>query len=174
MDAIVIQLEAPSDGGEPRCVFVAMEGDGHITAVEDGSESWAALACVGIESCLPSLSVQVSAEECERYLREWGPTSRPWILRQASEICRKLKTSLDAEAANWRFENAGDREFAAAVWLVLREQSHSGALEARDGFVARLGRYLLRIDRRGRMTVEQWRDADGASLRVTELSMEPT
>jgi hypothetical protein len=170
MEAIVIQLEVPSEGSAPRRVFVVREGNGRITAVDDGGEGWAALSRVGIEDCLPSLPIRVSAEECERYLREWGPDSRPWILRQADEICRERKTSLSAETTDWRFEDADDREFAAAVWLVLRERAHSGALEARDGFVARLGRYLLRIDKRGRITVEQWRDANGASLRAIELT----
>jgi hypothetical protein len=172
MSKTVIQLEVPNGRGTKRSAKVLLNDPGSILAVDDTRVE---LHCsdageaIGYGPVIP-----VAPETIGMFRRNWGPTSRQGILREARRICEGKGVPLSTEATDRRFDRASDRELAAALWLVWLDRGKGetvthplgrGAAWRRDAF-------LLYWDEGESVTYDHFSTTEAAEERLAEVSDE--
>jgi hypothetical protein len=191
MSKTVIQLErrngSHADPGELERAYLLIDGNGDVIAFL-GPEVSCAIHAKRCRSTLVengydpdefvvSPIIWVDAETIEMYVRSWGRDSREGILRQAREICEHHGVSLSAEASTERFDKAGDRELAAALWFLWLDRGSTGlslgncAPDA--GFckeeVCQIGAFVFCLDEEGRVTAVEFPSVSEAAAYVSEV-----
>jgi hypothetical protein len=180
-----IQLEK-RDGHEGERAYVLLDDDGSIIAVV-GPEVSCDISANRCNSALTDIGfdeqefvvgpvVPVSEETMQMFLRSWGPDSRLGIIRRARKYCKDQGMVLSTEASTERFDRAGDRELAAALWFLWVEGESTGAsTNALDesGFstheACQIGPFVLYWDEDGRLSCDEYPSAEAAAQRVAQL-----
>jgi hypothetical protein len=181
----VIQLEK-RDEHEGERAYVLLDDDGSIITVVGPEVSCdisanrcvSALTAVGFDEqeFVVGPVVPVSEETMQMFLRSWGPDSRLGIIRRARKYCKDHGMVLSTEASTERFDRAGDRELAAALWFLWLEGESTGASTnaLEDSFprhaACQIGPFVLYWDEDGRLSCDEYPSAEAAAQRVAELS----
>ncbi len=182
----VIQLEK-RDEHEGERAYVLLDDDESVITVVGREVSCdisanrcvSALTAVGFaeQEFVVGPVVPVSEETMQMFLRSWGPDSRSGIIRRARKYCEDQGMVLSTEASTERFDRAGDRELAAALWFLWVEGESTGAsTNALDesGFptheACQIGAFVLYWDEDGRLSCDEYPSAEAAAQRVAELS----
>jgi hypothetical protein len=187
-DYIAIQLNYPGEDGEmpPHRASMLLGRDGAVAGLAGpvsyglfgGNWSERALAnrlekatveigCDG--SRLVGPMVEVSMETMEMLAHNWGRGSRKAILRAAHTERKHGEVPLSVEATEARFDRAGDRELAAALWYLWRVGSplvktHREPSERYPGGeVCPIGSFVLCVDEEGFVTAAEF-PTTGAAL----------
>ncbi len=156
-DTLAILLTAMDAEDELHRVYLVLGlGSNEVLAAIDGEDGPMALKRAGFDGGRPAISLSVDMDQLVDCQRRWGPISATGIQRKARELCGERSASLDSLASDPRFQPCakGQRLLAAALWVLWESRLAPHELQAPEGRIVQISRFLLCIDRQGYVTFE--------------------